>query len=74
MTSPCATTSTFGDRAGETTSRVARREQRRQARRQTGCRVAGLVAVLLVGVSATAAGVSADPATTPKAYGAPDDP
>ena len=73
MTSPCATTSTFGDRAGETTSRAVRRELRRQARRrkaQTGCRVAGLVAVLLVGVSATAAGVSADPAKTPKAYGA----
>ncbi len=75
MTSPCATTSTFGDRAGETTGRAARRELRRQARRrktQTGCKVAGLVAVLLVGVTATAAGVSADPAKTPKAYGAPE--
>ncbi|HEY3725207.1 MAG TPA: transglycosylase family protein [Acidimicrobiia bacterium] len=52
---------------------MARRELRRQSRRsraQTGGRVAGLVAVLLVGASATAAGVSADPAKTPKAFGA----
>jgi hypothetical protein len=57
------------------TSRAERRELRRLARRhkaQTGCRVAGLVAVLLVGVSATAAGVSADPGRTPKAFGAPE--
>ncbi len=75
MTSRCAATSMIEDRSEPGASRVGRRELRRLARRrkvQAGCRVGGLVAVLLVGVSATAAGVSADPGHTPKAYGAPE--
>ena len=77
MTSRCAVTSMNDNRSEEVTTRLGRRERRRAARRQrtqTCCRVAGLVAVLLVGVSATAAGVSADPGQTPKAYGAPETP
>jgi Transglycosylase-like domain len=75
MTSRCAATSMTEDSSESVTTRVGRRELRRLARRrkaQTGCRVAGLVAVLLVGVAATAAGVSADPGRTPRAYGAPE--
>jgi hypothetical protein len=62
------------DRSEEVTTRLGRRERRaaRRQKTQTCCRVAGLVAVLLVGVSATAAGVSADPGHTPRAYGAPE--
>jgi hypothetical protein len=73
MASHCAVTSTNDDRPEEATSRLGRRERRQEARRQktqTCCRVAGLVAVLLVGVSATAVGVSTDPGRTPKAYAA----
>ncbi len=74
MASHCAVTSTIDDRPEEATSRLGRRERRlaRRQKTQTCCRVAGLVAVLLVGVSATAVGVSADPGRTPKAYAAPE--
>src|ERR1700709_2321628 len=75
MTSRCAVTSMNDNWSEEDSTRLGRRERRRAARRQktqTCCRVAGLVAVLLVGVSATAAGVSADPGHTPKAYAATD--
>jgi len=74
MASRCAVTSIIDDRPEEET-RLGRRERRLEARRQktrTCCRVAGLVAVLLVGVSATAVGVSADPGRTSKAYAAPE--
>lgn len=77
MTSRCAVTSMNDNWSEEDPTRLGRRERRRAARRQktqTCCRVAGLVAVLLVGVSATAAGVSADPGQTPKAYAAPGAP
>jgi len=45
----------------ETTNRAGRRQQRRTARRRTITRTAGLAGTLVVGVAATAVGVSTHP-------------
>jgi Transglycosylase-like domain len=68
MSSPSATLS-MSEREPEAPSRPSRRE-RRLARRRAARRTAGLVGALALGVSATAAGVSLNPAHVPEAAGA----
>lgn len=61
MTSRRATPYVSEEAADGTTNRAGRRQLRRTARRRTIKRTAGLVGTLVVGVSATAAGVSTHP-------------
>jgi Transglycosylase-like domain len=68
MSSPNATLS-MSDHAAGSTPRPSRRERRR-ARRRAVRRTAGLVGALALGVTATAAGVSLNPAHVPEAAGA----
>jgi hypothetical protein len=65
MTSRDATTSISEDHPGAETHRPNRRE-RRLARRQRNRRAAGLVGALVLGVSATAAGLSVNPTRAPQ--------
>jgi len=69
MSSPNRTLSVSDHDSGSEPARPSRRE-RRLARRRTARRTAGLVGALALGVTATAAGVSLNPAHVPEAAGA----
>lgn len=69
MSSRHATLSVSDHDAGTEPSRPSRRE-RRLARRRAARRTAGLVGALALGITATAAGVSVNPAHVPEAAGA----